>query len=573
MRRGALLGELLTEAGAVTPTALSRALEQQRYTGERLGEILLSLGLAAPEEVAAALARQLGLEFFRLSDLLLSREVLGLVREELARRHRVIPIRRGDAGLVLGMVDPLDVIAIDDVRRATGMAIRPAVITSDDFFRALGQYGTAAGSVERILGELSASPAVLEEESVESLRLVAEQAPVVRLVDQVIRQAVRRHASDIHIEPQEDRLRIRYRVDGVLHGVMSPPRHVHPALISRIKIMARLNIAERRLPQDGRLAMRIDDREIDVRVSTIPTIWGEKAVLRILDKSSAFMGIERLGLRSEEFPRFEKIIGKPHGIILLTGPTGSGKTTTLYAVLSRLNRGDVNITTIEDPVEYQLPGVNQVQINPKAGVTFATGLRSFLRQDPDIIMVGEIRDEETARIAIHAALTGHLVLSTLHTNDAPGAITRLVDMGIEPFLVASSLVGVVAQRLVRVLCRRCRQAYVPEGEALRSAGLEQGEPPVLYRPVGCDFCHGTGYRGRTGIFEIMVIDDTLKDLIVRRASSSEIKQAALAGGMRTLWDAGMARVLDGTTALEEIFRVVFVEEETRRLGREGEASG
>ncbi len=565
----------MTATGAVTPEGLSRALEQQRYTGERLGEVLLSLGLAAPEEVAAALARQLELEFVRLSDLPPSREVLALVPEDLVRRHRVIPIRREGAGLVLGMVDPLDVIAVDDIRRATGLAVRPAVITAEDFFRALGHYGAAAGSVERILGELSASPAVVEEGSEESLRLVAEQAPVVRLVDQVIRQAVRRRASDVHIEPQEDRLRIRYRVDGVLYAVMSPPRHVHAALISRIKIMARLNIAERRLPQDGRLAMRIDDREIDVRVSTIPTIWGEKAVLRILDKSSAFMGIERLGLRPEEFSRFESIISKPHGIILLTGPTGSGKTTTLYAVLSRLNRGEVNITTIEDPIEYHLPGVNQVQINPRAGVTFATGLRSFLRQDPDIIMVGEIRDEETARIAIHAALTGHLVLSTLHTNDAPGAITRLVDMGIEPFLVASSLVGVVAQRLVRVLCRRCRQAYVAGGDALRSTGLEEGEPPVLYRPVGCDFCHGTGYRGRTGIFEIMVIDEVLKDLIVRRASSSEIKQAALAAGMRTLWDAGMARVLDGTTALEEIFRVVFVEEETRRPGprRAGATSG
>ena len=559
MRRGALLGELLTEAGAVTPTALSRALEQQRYTGERLGEILLSLGLAAPEEVAAALARQLGLEFFRLSDLLLSREVLGLVREELARRHRVIPIRRGDAGLVLGMVDPLDVIAIDDVRRATGMAIRPAVITSDDFFRALGQYGTAAGSVERILGELSASPAVLEEESVESLRLVAEQAPVVRLVDQVIRQAVRRHASDIHIEPQEDRLRIRYRVDGVLHGVMSPPRHVHPALISRIKIMARLNIAERRLPQDGRLAMRIDDREIDVRVSTIPTIWGEKAVLRILDKSSAFMGIERLGLRSEEFPRFEKIIGKPHGIILLTGPTGSGKTTTLYATLNVLNTIRKNIITVEDPVEYRLPLINQVQVHYKAGLTFASALRSILRCDPDIVMIGEIRDPESAQIAIESALTGHLVLSTLHTNDAPSALTRLLEMGIEPFLIASAVDCVSSQRLARRLCERCKEPYEPDEEYLEKIGFKWGDESehVLFRARGCPACNNTGFRGRIGIYEVLEVTENIEHLVARNAPHVEIAEMARSEGMRTMREEGFIKVRQGITSLEEVLRVIM----------------
>lgn len=559
-RRHARLGQLLTESGAITTAALDHALREQRESGGRLGEVLVSLGLTAQEQVASALARQLGLEFAPLADMILSKETLLLVQEPLARRHQVVPVRLDDGVMVLGMVDPLDVVALDDVRRATGLLVKPAVITPEDFYHALSQY--PGDAVDRILGEIHAEAPVLAEDSLESLQAISAQVPVVRLVDQMIRQAVRQGASDIHVEPQEFQTRIRYRIDGLLYVTMTPPRHIHAALVSRLKIMARLNIAERRLPQDGRIEMRVDDRDIDFRVATVPTVWGEKVVLRILDKSGAFVGVEKIGLLPEDFPRFDGLISKPYGIILLTGPTGSGKTTTLYAILNRLNRSDVNITTIEDPVEYHLPGIAQVQINPKAGVTFATGLRSFLRQDPDIIMVGEIRDEETARIATHAALTGHLVLSTLHTNDAPGAVTRLVDMGIEPFLVASSVIGVIAQRLVRVLCRRCREPYQPTPETLRGLGLDgaAGGDLTFYRAVGCEFCNRTGYKGRTGIFEIMVLEDVVKDLVVRHSASGKIKEAAVAAGMRTLRQAGLAKVVDGTTSLEEVLRVAFVEE-------------
>jgi type II secretory ATPase GspE/PulE/Tfp pilus assembly ATPase PilB-like protein len=374
-------------------------------------------------------------------------------------------------------------------------------------------------------------------------------------------QAVRQGASDIHVEPMENHLRIRYRIDGTLYNVMTAPKHVQAATTSRIKIMGNMNIAERRLPQDGRIELRVDNREIDLRVSSIPTTYGEKVVMRILDKRAALVGIDRLGLIGTDQHRFESLVTKPYGIILITGPTGSGKTTSLYAILNRLNKTDVNIITIEDPVEYQLGGIAQVQINPKAGLTFANGLRSFLRQDPDIIMVGEVRDEETARIAIHAALTGHLVLSTLHTNDAPGAVTRLVDMGIEPFLVSSSVIGVVAQRLVRVLCPKCREPYTPPPEVVARYGLAAPDAPPLtvYRAKGCEVCNNIGYKGRIGLFEIMLMDDDLRALVVKNAAADQIKRAGIAAGMRTLQQDGAVKVVNGTTSLEEMLRVVFVE--------------
>jgi len=456
----------------------------------------------------------------------------------------------------------MDIVAIDDLHKFTGKQIEAAIITPDDFQRVLNEYPALDSGVDQLIQDIKPSESYADEDAADHLRAVANEVPLVRLVNTIILQAVRRGASDIHVEPQEQRLRIRYRIDGALYPVMTPPRHIHPALVSRLKIMGNMNIAERRLPQDGRAELVVDNRPIDLRMATIPTVWGEKIVLRILEKHGSFIDVEKLGLLPEDHRRFERLIAKPYGILLLTGPTGSGKTTTQYAILNRLNRTDVNIVTIEDPVEYQLPGISQVQVNVKAGVTFASGLRSFLRQDPDILMVGEIRDEETARIAIHAALTGHLVLSTLHTNDAPGAVTRLVDMGIEPFLVSSSVIGIIAQRLVRVLCPRCKEAYTPTRESLLRLGFGTTiEAPTLYRPVGCPSCNYIGYKGRTGIFEIMIMDDTVMERVSRHATSTDLRQTAVGGGMRTLQQSGLAKVFNGTTSLDEVIRVVFVEDD------------
>ena len=555
-----LLGQILVDAGIITAEHLERALEQQKATGERLGRILLSMGAASQEGIASALSQKLGIKFTHLHDVLLDEETLKRVPEHLARRHQVIPIGIEDGSLVLGMVDPLDILAIDDIRTFSGMKIQSAIITLEDFQRALNQYPATASTADEVIQQITPDSAV-DDDSVERMRVVADEAPVVRLASLIIGQAIRQSASDIHVEPQDRRVRIRYRIDGALYSVMTPPKHVHAALVSRLKIMANLNIAERRLPQDGRMELKYDNREVDLRVSTIPTAWGESVVMRILDKSNGFVDIEKLGLASEDRATLEGIIGRPHGIILNTGPTGSGKTTSLYAMLNRLNRTEVKIVTIEDPVEYQLPGVNQVSINPKAGLTFSSGLRAFLRQDPDIIMVGEVRDDETARIATQAALTGHLVLSSLHTNDAAGAVIRLVKMGIEPFLVASSVIAIFAQRLVRVLCPHCKEPYTPAKEVLERVGLSKMNGNLtFYRAIGCPHCHQIGYRGRTGIYEILTLNENLRNVIARNATSGQIKEAAVAAGMRTLQRNGLAKVMDGTTSLEEVFRVVFVED-------------
>ncbi len=568
------LGQILVEAGLITQEQLRQALDEQRTTGERIGHVIRGMGLASPEGIAAALAQQQDIEFIRINQLTSDEAVLSHVSETLARRYQVIPVRVENRTLVLGMVDPLDLIAIDDLRRLTGMDIEPAIIISDDFQRAIAQYPTLDGTLSDMIGEIETRAGPDDAEPTERLRAVAQEAPVIRLANLVILQAVRQGASDIHVEPQERLLRVRYRVDGVLSGVMTPPKHVHAALVSRLKIMASINIAERRVPQDGRIQLKVDNRDITLRVSTVPTTWGEKVVMRILDKESTLVGVERLGLQPTDRQRFDRIIAKPHGIVLLTGPTGSGKTTSLYAILNRLNKPDVNIITIEDPVEYQVPGISQVQVNPKAGLTFAGGLRSFLRQDPDIIMVGEIRDEETGRIAIQAALTGHLVLSTLHTNDAPSAVTRLVDMGIESFLVASSTIGVIAQRLVRVLCEKCREPYTPARELLDRLGFPYtAEPPTFYRPKGCQFCHQSGYKGRVGIFEVMAVDGALRDLIAKNASSTQIRDVAVTMGMRVLQEDGLAKVAAGVTSLEEVFRVAFVEDKTPRREAHGDRDG
>ncbi len=559
-RRRVRLGDLLLAAGLITDRQLEQALQLQNATDERLGKVLVRMGGASQDIVAKAIAEQLGLEFVHVQSLAVPDDMFMILPEQTIRRYQALPIRLDGDALVVGMVDPLDVVALDDVRRILDRDLIPAVITEEGFYHAVDQYPLLKNSVDEVIQEIQPSEVGEEEPALDKLLKIADGAPVVRLVNLVLVQAVRQGASDIHVEPQEKQVRIRYRIDGTLYSVMTAPKHVQAAGVSRIKIMANMNIAERRLPQDGRIELRVDGREIDLRVSTIPTVLGEKVVMRILDKRTALVGIDRLGLMGEDIQRFEGLISKPYGIILITGPTGSGKTTSLYAILNRLNKTEVNIITIEDPVEYQLHGISQVQINPKAGLTFATGLRSFLRQDPDSIMVGEIRDEETARIAIHAALTGHLVLSTLHTNDAAGAVTRMVDMGIEPFLVSSSVIGVAAQRLVRLLCPYCREPYVPPQEVIVRYGLAgPDESPTIYRAKGCEACNNIGYRGRVGLFEIMIVDDQLRDLVMKEVSSDVLKRAAAVAGMRTLQQDGVVKVLAGLTSLEEMLRVVFVE--------------
>ncbi|MDR5703247.1 MAG: type II secretion system ATPase GspE [Armatimonadota bacterium] len=555
------LGELLVEGGFITPAQLEEALNYQRANGGRLGEVLVKLGMADQGTIAKALGQQLGLQTLKLAPSHLREDVLSLVPEPLARQHRVIPISKENGVLTLGMVDPLDILAQDDIRRLTGLEVRPAVITEEDFHRVITQYPTDDRRVEEELASLK----VEEELGVDQLKVLVEEAPVVRLVNRLITEAVRKRASDIHIEPQDKRVRVRYRIDGVLYQVMTLPKHIQPALVSRIKIMAEMDIAERRQPQDGRIYVRVDNTDYDIRVSTIPTVYGEKVVLRNLDRSTALLSLDRLGLLPDDLEKLQSIISKPYGMFLLTGPTGSGKTTTLYAILNRLNSPEVNILTVEDPVEYQLHGINQVQVNPKAGVTFARALRHFLRQDPDIIMVGEIRDEETARIAVQAALTGHLVLSTLHTNDAAGAFTRLLDMGIEPYLVSSSVIGAAAQRLVRTLCPRCKVPYEPTPELLARLGLNAGggghsQGYTFFRPVGCEECNTIGYRGRVGVFEILKVEEEIRRLITARAPGTAIKEAAIRLGMRTLQRDGIEKVILGITSVEEVLRVVHVEE-------------
>ena len=552
------LGELLLAEGVVTPDQLNRALEIHRATGERLGQVLLDMGVVDQERLARHLGRQIGAEFVRLVGTNLREDVLTLLPQQLASRLQAIPIARARGLLTVAMVDPLDVVAIDDIRRTTGLSIKVALTTVQDFQYALGQYPTL-DVAEELVRDLPQPQAVDEEMSLERLRRMAEDAPVIRLVNRLVEEAVRTRASDIHVERQERHVRLRYRVDGVLLTRGTLPAHAHAQVISRIKIMANMDIAERRLPQDGSFQTRVDGRAIDVRVSTIPSFYGEKAVLRLLDKSAPIYDLDKLGLSAQNYEVLRRIIQRPQGIFLLTGPTGSGKTTTLYAILNQLNNEKVNVLTVEDPVEYQIAGITQMQVNVRAGVTFASSLRHFLRQDPDIIMVGEVRDQETAQIAIQAALTGHLVLSTLHTNDAPGAITRLLDMGVEPYLVASALEGVAAQRLVRVLCPKCREADAAGAEELRTRFGTAAPAGTYYLGRGCEFCNYTGYRGRVAIFEIAEMNDELRHLVINRVPHHTLKEAAVAAGMTTLLEDGLKKAAAGVTSLAEVWRVVQVE--------------
>ena len=562
------LGDVLLRAGSITEEQLHEALSEQKKSGLPLGKILVQKRYLSEEKLLESLSKQLGIPIVDLQDVNPSQEALSKVKENVARRHQVLPIAIKNGRLQLAMANPLNLFAIDQVTIQAGMEVDPLIASEKDVEKAIQEYYGVAASIQAAVKSLGMMD--MRRERVRATVTTptapapdAAEAPVARLVEMVIRQAIDDNASDIHIEPSEEDLRIRYRIDGVLFEATKPPKAVEAALISRIKVMANLDIAETRAPQDGGFSMKIDNRDIEFRVSTCPTIWGENVVLRILDRSKLLLQLTDLGLMDESLLKFQRMLKNPYGVILVTGPTGSGKTTTLYAALSQLNTPDKNIKTIEDPVEYRLSGIRQTQVNPRANITFATGLRSLMRQDPDIMMVGEIRDEETAEIAIQAALTGHLVFSTLHTNDAPGALSRLQDLGMEPFLLASSMMGVLAQRLVRRLCQHCRETYTPGEEELAELfpdGLD-GPPPTLYRAVGCRACRKSGYSGRVGIFEVLMIDDDIRALIMQKAPPMVIRDKAIATQkMDTLRVDGVKKVLSGFTTLEELDRVTFADQ-------------
>jgi type IV pilus assembly protein PilB len=556
-RKPKQLGQILLEQGLLSEDQLNRALEEHRNTPKSLGRVLIDLGYIRERDLVRALAEQVGLEFVDLTEYRIDAGIATLIPEPICRRYRALAIGERDGRLLVAMSDPANVYALDDIRTITGREVQPVVATANDVEQAIAKFSGMGDQVEALASE--AVEALGQESDLAEIEAAVEDAPIVKLVQAIMTQAVADRASDVHIEPTEKDVRVRYRVDGVLHEVMHSPKSIQGGLISRLKVMADLNIAEKRVPQDGRLSMRVNTRQLDLRLATLPTVYGEKVVIRILDKSNALLELSDLGFLESSFKHYEDAFRKPYGAILVTGPTGSGKSTTLYATLNIVNSPDKHIVTVEDPVEYRLAGVNQIQVNPKAGLTFASALRSILRADPDIILIGEIRDRETAMIAVESALTGHLVLSSLHTNDAPSAITRLTEMGVETFLVASSVDCVVAQRLARKLCERCREAYAPEPQELLEAGYPEsrmGEIRELFRPMGCQACSNTGYRGRIGLYEVMPMSEQIERMTVDRASSEAIRATAIEHGMHTLRDDGLEKAAAGMTSIEEIARVV-----------------
>jgi type IV pilus assembly protein PilB len=552
------LGDILLEDGLITSDQLSVAVDQHQTLGRSLGRVLVDQGILSETQLVAALAQQIGLRFIDLSDFPVDGSALARIPGSVCRQHMAIPIGFEDGRIVVAMADPANVFAADDIRTISGYEVLPAVATRADVAAAIDRYYRADSDLDDLTTALEDADEATGDD-LAGLKEVVEDAPIVKFVNLLITQAIQDRASDIHLEPTEQDLRVRYRIDGVLHEVMRSPKSIQSGVISRLKIMADINIAERRIPQDGRLSVSAHGKKVDLRVATLPTVWGEKVVMRILDNSTARLDLSELGFTQNNYERYSESFGKPYGMILVTGPTGSGKSTTLYATLNILNRPEVNIITVEDPVEYRLPGISQVQTNTKAGLTFASSLRSILRSDPDIVLIGEIRDHETAQIAVEAALTGHLVLSTLHTNNAPSAITRLTEMGIEPFLVGSAVDAVLAQRLARRLCMKCKEAYTPTEETLTAAkvnwDLSTGIP-TLYRPVGCPSCSNTGYKGRMALHEVMMVNEEIERLAVEHAPATEISAAALRSGMVTLRNDGMTKVLNGVTSIDEILRVV-----------------
>ncbi len=553
--------ELLLGTGKVSPDDLRKIQRVQQERSEPVERLLVELGFLSEDDLLQLLADYYQASIVHARDFPQGPPALATINPGFFRQARLCPLSLQDGQLVVAMADPGDLAVIEAVEKATGLHLLLRLARERDILEALNTYYADGVTEERSIGgDEVGEIEYLEEdqEDVEHLRDLASEAPVIRLVNAMIARALEQRASDIHIEPFEKELRIRYRIDGILHDVDAPPRKLQAALISRVKLMAKLNIAERRLPQDGRIKLRMLGREIDLRVSSLPTLYGESVVMRILDRSSISVTLDSLGFPDDTLQVFDKLINRPYGMILVTGPTGSGKTTTLYGALDKINSPDKKIITIEDPVEYQLRGVNQIHVKPQIGLTFANGLRSIVRQDPDVIMVGEIRDYETAEIAVQAALTGHLVFSTLHTNDAAGAVSRLLEMGVEDYLLASSLLGIMAQRLVRTLCRHCRRpvevGVIPEANGQTTNG-QSGIPVAAYEAQGCDECAMTGYRGRSGIFELLPMNEGVRQLILKRSSADIIKNFAVSQGMRTLREDGWRKVREGTTTVAEVLRV------------------
>jgi general secretion pathway protein E len=553
------IGEILIERGRLDAGGVERALRVQQETGEKLGSLLVTLGLVAQRDVAEALASQLGLPLVEAAGY----PELPILEERISARFlreaRALPLSEDEHELALAMADPTDAYTISAFEMVTGRKVRPLVAIPTELESALERlYGQGKSALGALVGDVEHRDDLAFDADIQQLKDLASEAPVIRLVSLIITNALETRASDIHIEPFENRLIVRYRIDGVLHEIESPPRKLAPAVISRVKIMANLDIAERRLPQDGRIRLRAQGKEIDLRVSTVPTMHGESVVMRILDKGGVALDFKRLGFEDDTLKSFLDVLLEPHGILLVTGPTGSGKTTTLYTALDRLNKPDVKILTVEDPVEYQMPGINQIQVKPQIDLTFANALRSIVRQDPDVIMIGEIRDLETAQIAVQSALTGHLVLSTVHTNDAPSTVNRLLDMGVEDYLLTSTVIGIQAQRLVRTLCPECREPYIALPELVHELGLSKfanGGEITLYHARGCKQCANTGYVGRISIIEMMPMTDTIRALVMRHAIATELKAQAMKEGMVTMYEDGMRKALGGVTTFEEVLRV------------------
>lgn len=560
------LGDILLQAGYITDKQLEECLSEQKTSGKRLGNILVEKGYVTEQSLIEVLEFQLGVPHVILSKRQIDPEAIKAVPEHIVKKYKVFPVEKRGNALTLGMLDPTDVFALDDIKILLGCDIQPVIITEEDLNKSIGQYYQMQSTMEEVYKDFNVEIQDDKEDEIgaNELRRMVDDAPIVKLVNIIINQAVKDRASDIHIEPTEKEVIIRYRIDGHLRQVMTSPKNTQAAITSRIKIMSKMDIAEKRLPQDGRINMKVDNMAIDLRVSSIPTVFGEKVVMRLLFKSNVLAKIETLGFLPETLQLFRTVYSHPHGIILVTGPTGSGKSTTLSSVLNELNQPNINIMTVEDPVEYQIPGVNQVQVNNKAGLTFAGALRSFLRQDPDIIMVGEVRDNETARIATQSALTGHLVLSTLHTNDAPSSITRMIDMGIEPFLVASTIVGIIAQRLVRGICKECKETYEitdndPAYHIIRRTFPDMPDSPITgHRGKGCRACNNSGYAKRLAIHEVLVINHDLRGLISKNVSADVLKESAVrTAGMNTLLKDGLIKALAGKTTVDEVIRAAY----------------